>query len=115
MVSRTRRTILLQVYVMERFTYARWVSNTIKSFYLEDNQETRDKFYTNSGRVANYPYYVQYCEDNDHEPDNPPKGYKMPKGSKLVPIGLAVGAWYTLLFWFLGSVAVSGTGRSKKS
>jgi hypothetical protein len=100
---------------MQPLPYAGWVAMTIRSYYLQEDPKARDKFWSNSGKVANYPYYLQYCKENDRQPDPPPPGYVGPKGNPLTMLGMIAATFSAVLLWFLGGVMASGTGRIKKS
>jgi hypothetical protein len=100
---------------MQPLPYAGWVAMTIRSYNLEERPKTRDRFWSNHGKVNNYPFYLQYCKDNNRQPDGPPLGYVGPKGNPLAIPGMIAATVGAVMLWFVGGVMTSGTGRIKKS
>jgi hypothetical protein len=100
---------------MQPLPYAGWVAMTIRSYYLEEDPKSRDKFWSNHGKVNNYPFYLRYCKENKRQPDGPPPGYVGPKGNALAIPGMIAATFGAVMLWFVGGVMASGTGRIKKS
>ena len=101
------------VYVMNRLAYAGWATLTMRSYYELDSQDARKRYFSPSGRVANYPYYVAYCNRNGYTPDAPPPGYTAPKTNS-GNMALAGVGFMATFFWFLGGIMAGGTGRGRQ-
>ena len=59
----------------KKLTYAGYVSIMIKPFSKERQQELRNLYFSNSGKIKQYDAYKTYCKDNGFDYDPAPDGY----------------------------------------
>lgn len=92
----------------KKLTYAGYVSQKIKPFSKEQQQELRGLYFSNSGKIKQYDTYKAYCKEHKLDYDSPPDGYwesKEEPWHKPAGWAMVIGA-YALMA--LGGAATSG-------
>ena len=100
-----------EVYVMNRLPYAGYAQMKLRDENKDKNQEEREKYFSNSGKILKYDEYRDYCKRNKFTPDSPPDGYWESKEEPWhKPTGIALGL-FGILLWFIGGLAAGSTGQ----
>lgn len=97
----------------EKFTYAAWVAMELRDKELSADQDARAQYWSNSGKIAKYDEYREYCKLNKLQPDNPPEGYWESKEEPWhKPVGIAMGMT-GILVWFIAGIIGGASGQSR--
>lgn len=99
---------------MANYRYARWVSDKLKGLEPEVAQQVRDKYYSDSGRIAHYDEYARFCRLFGYSYDDSPDGYWESKiQSWHKPTGYLLGLT-GVISWFSLSLVTGFLGRKAK-
>jgi len=97
----------------DRLTYAGWVAMTLRDKGLENDQQARASYWSNSGRIERYDEYKEFCKQQKKSYDSPPDGYwESLEKPWHKPAGIAMGLTGILL-WFISGVIGGSTGQRR--
>ena len=98
----------------DRLTYAGWVAMTLRDKGLENDQQARASYWSNSGRIERYDEYKEFCKQQKKSYDNPPDGYwESLEKPWHKPAGITMGLTGILL-WFISGVIGGSTGQTRR-
>jgi hypothetical protein len=90
----------------ERYPYARWANERIKQITDEgERKATRDKYFSNSGKLIKFDNYRDYCRAINAEPDPAPDGYWESKVTPAHTIAGILGIVMMMFLWLIGGTA----------